>query len=302
MPRIEGETYFNNDRPGYDELKDWTPAYYQKIKETDANLQFAGKTIDEMANALEEWCRNMFIDTMSEEMIGRMEAFYYINNSDRTLDERRSLLKSAQIGSGKFDVDRIKRIIKVYAGVECEIVFIHELNIILHSGTKAITLSDFIEIIGKQIPAHISWHVIIDIVTNGINVGRSICYWKYDFDRCGTNPDIATVGDAIETDFQFDGNGSAFVYEQEKTGMAVSGTTPRIEIVGTAINTSIEAVIDTNQYIYDHQKAGTIVAGTYPDIEIVSSSVISEINILSDAESHIFEFKKCSKNDREEED
>ena len=84
--------------------------------------------------------------------------------------------------------------------------------------------------------------------------------------------------------------------------MAVSGTTPRIEIVGTAINTSIEAVIDTNQYIYDHQKAGTIVAGTYPDIEIVSSSVISEINILSDAESHIFEFKKCSKNDREEED
>ena len=35
LPRIEGETYFNNDRPGYDELRDWTPTYYQKIKEDE---------------------------------------------------------------------------------------------------------------------------------------------------------------------------------------------------------------------------------------------------------------------------
>ena len=159
MPQIEGETYFNNDRSGYDELKDWTPAYYQKIKEADANLQFAGKTIDEMANALEEWCRNMFIDTMSEEMLARMEAFYYLDNTDRTLDERRRLLKSAQIGSGKVDVDRLKRIIKVYAGVDCEVEFLHELNITLHSGTKIIRFTDFTEIIGKQIPAHLAWHV-----------------------------------------------------------------------------------------------------------------------------------------------
>ena len=46
MSQIDGETYFNNfGQSGYDELKEWTPSYYQKIKEADANLQFAGKQL-----------------------------------------------------------------------------------------------------------------------------------------------------------------------------------------------------------------------------------------------------------------
>lgn len=160
MPQIEGETYFNNfEQSGYDELKNWTPEYYQRIKEADANLRFAGKTIDQMAQALEDWCADMFIDTMSEDMLSRMEAFYYLDNSSRSVDDRRRLLKAAQIGSGKVDADRIKRIIKVYAGVDCEIEFLNELNITLHAGNKMIRFTDFTDIIGKQIPAHLSWHV-----------------------------------------------------------------------------------------------------------------------------------------------
>lgn len=160
MPQIDGETYFNNfGQAGYDELKEWTPAYYQNIREADANLRFAGRTVDQMAQALEEWCANMFIDTMSEDMLSRMEAFYYLDNSGRTMDERRRLLKAAQIGSGKVDVDRIKRIIKAYAGVDCEIEFLHELNITLHAGNKIVSFTDFTDIIGRQIPAHLSWHV-----------------------------------------------------------------------------------------------------------------------------------------------
>lgn len=160
MPRVDGETYFNNfEQSGYGELKSWTPEYYQQIKEADANLRFAGKTIDQMAQALEDWCADMFIDTMSESMLSRMEAFYYIDNSSRSIDERRRLLKAAQIGSGKVDADRIKRIIKVYAGVDCEIEFLNDLNITLHAGNKMIRFTDFTDIIGKQIPAHLSWHV-----------------------------------------------------------------------------------------------------------------------------------------------
>lgn len=160
VPQIEGETYFNNfGQSGYDELKDWTPAYYQSIRETDANLQFSGKTIDEMAQALEDWCANMFIDTMSEDMLSRMEAFYYLDNSSRNIDERRRLLKAAQLGSGKVDIDRIKRIITVYAGVDCEIEFLNELNITLHAGNKNVRFTDFTEIIGKQLPGHLAWHI-----------------------------------------------------------------------------------------------------------------------------------------------
>lgn len=160
MPQIEGETYFNNfEQTGYDELKYWTPTYYQSIKEADANLRFAGRTIDQMAQALEDWCANMFIETMSEEVLARMEAFYYLDNSGRTLDERRRLLKAAQIGSGKMDIDRIKRIIKVYANTDCTVEFIHELNILLDAGDKMVNFTDFTTILGKQLPAHIKWHV-----------------------------------------------------------------------------------------------------------------------------------------------
>lgn len=160
MSQIDGETYFNNfGQSGYDELKEWTPSYYQKIKEADANLQFAGKTIDQMAQALEDWCANMFIDTMSEDMLSRMEAFYYLDNAGRTLEERRRLLKAAQIGSGKVDIDRLRRIIKVYADVDCDFEFINELNIILHAGNKVIHFTDFTDILGRQLPAHLSWHI-----------------------------------------------------------------------------------------------------------------------------------------------
>lgn len=160
VPRVDGETYFNNFlQTGYAEMKGWTPSYYQEIKEADVNLRFAGKTIDLMALSLEDWCLNQFIDTMSEETLSRMEAFYYLDNSSRTLDERRRLLKAAQLGSGKMDVDRIKRIISVYANVDCTVEFIHEMTITLDAGDKIVNFGDFTSILGKQMPAHIAWFV-----------------------------------------------------------------------------------------------------------------------------------------------
>ena len=160
MPRVEGDTYFNNFvQNGYEELKGWTPRYYQGIKEADANLQFAGKTIDIMALALEDWCLNMFIDTMNESTLSRWEAFYYLDNSSRTLEERRRLLKAAQLGSGKMSVDRIKRIIMVYAGVDCTVDFVHELVITLDAGDVLVNFTDFTSILGRQLPAHLAWHV-----------------------------------------------------------------------------------------------------------------------------------------------
>ena len=102
MPRLDGETYFDNfSQTGYEELSGWTPTFYRDIKEADANLRFAGATKDLIAQAIEEWCENMFIDTMGEEALSRMEAFYYMSeNSSRPIAERRRLLKAAQLGSG----------------------------------------------------------------------------------------------------------------------------------------------------------------------------------------------------------
>lgn len=169
MPQVDGETYFNNfEQSGYEELKSWTPDYYQYIREADANLRFAGMTVDQMSQALEDWCANMFIDTMTEGPLRRMETFYHLDNSGRTLDERRRLLKAAQMGSGKVDDDRIKRIIKVYARVDCTIEFANDLDILLDAGDMKINFTDFTSILSRQLPAHIRWHVRQEMGQSGM--------------------------------------------------------------------------------------------------------------------------------------
>ncbi len=160
MPQVEGETYFNNfEQTGYEELKEWSPEYYQKILESDANLRFAGAVRDQMAQSLEDWCLNMFIDTMSEEMIDRMEKFFYIDNSDKSLDERRKLLKTAQMGSGRMSSDRIKSLVMAYAGVDCSLDFVHELIISMDEGESAMDLVSLISTLARLIPAHLKWHI-----------------------------------------------------------------------------------------------------------------------------------------------
>ena len=166
MPQIEGETYFNNfEQTGYEEMAEWTPTYYQEIKEADVNLRFAGKTIDLMAQSLEDWCANMFIDTMGEEALSRMETFYYMeNNSSRPIEERRRLLKAAQLGSGKMNRDRIGRMVESYTGVYPTFEFIHRLEIKAGFDEQfSLVPGDLMKFLRKNIPAHIDFVVIFDI-------------------------------------------------------------------------------------------------------------------------------------------
>ncbi len=161
MPRAEGETYFNNFlQTGYEEMKGWTPSYYQEIKEADANLRFAGNLVDLMAQSIEDWCQNMFIDTMDEEALARMETFYYMEeNASRPINDRKRLLKAAQLGSGKIDRDRIGRMVENYIGLYPTFDFsTHKFKI----GVKAaddftLVPNDLMNFIRKNIPAHISF-------------------------------------------------------------------------------------------------------------------------------------------------
>ncbi len=165
----QAEPFFPNfEETGYEEISDWTPSYYQDILETDTLMKFAGQTVDTMALQLERWCQNMYIDTMDEEMLSRMEAFYYMgDNSDRPIDERRRLLKSMQMGSGKISRDRISRIVKAYTGLEPKVEFYHKLIIRAYfDDAYTLTPSDLPKILAAQIPGHIK--MIIEFVISVI--------------------------------------------------------------------------------------------------------------------------------------
>lgn len=156
----QNSTYFVKEQSGYDELKDWTPVYWQAIKEADANLQFAGKTIDYMADALETWCKNMFIDTMDNEMLARMERFYYLDGTGRTIEERRTILKATQSGSGRMNTARVKKIIEAYTGHDCEISFADIYRVFVNvNGTTRKQRDDMRDSMYRQMPAHIKWYI-----------------------------------------------------------------------------------------------------------------------------------------------
>lgn len=161
MPRLEGETYFNNfGQNGYDELKDWTPRYYQDIKEADVNLRFAGKTKDLMAEALENFCRNQFAKTMDEEELTRMEAYFYMEeNGALDIEERRRLLAMAMSGTGKINTKKIADYVRTYTGAESTFFFMHKLYIYIHldQNSRIGSPEKLRQELRGKMPAHIAY-------------------------------------------------------------------------------------------------------------------------------------------------
>ncbi len=184
--------FFPNNflQSGYEEISSWSPQYYQRIKEMDANFRFAGKITDEEALALEEMCGNMFVDTMTEEMLDRLEEYYYLTgNHDKPIDDRRRLLKAAFLGSGKISTEKIARIIRVYAECESSFEFYHELIITLLESNKIINFEDFTDIIGRSLPAHIKWRLIQETFINQVlyaGLGLFRTYIAHDIEDGGT--------------------------------------------------------------------------------------------------------------------
>lgn len=160
MPRLEGDTYFNNFiQSGYEELRDWSPAYYRDILEADANFRLAGSIDDTIALKLEELCQNFFIDTMNTEALSRMERFFHLEgNASLSIQERRSALKAAQIGNGKVSRERLGRMVQAYTGYYPEFDFIHRLDIrTAYDGERELLPGKLMQDLRRTIPAHIAF-------------------------------------------------------------------------------------------------------------------------------------------------
>lgn len=196
MPRVKGDTYFNNfEQSGYDELRGWTPSYYQGIKEADANLRFAGDTVDMMAKSLEDFCLNMFIDTMGPEAITRMEAFYKIVKDETIpLEERRRKVNLARNGGHKLSGSLLRTMVTQYTGCEDpKISFDNLLRIMamLEDDFTADT-KELVAQIQKMLPAHILVELkegvrlfcdllsVHSFMTQQMGIVTSVKFYEYD--------------------------------------------------------------------------------------------------------------------------
>ncbi len=118
------DVFYNQEHSGKEELDSYLPKYWRDIREMEANNTFAGYTLDRMAADMEMTIRDRFFDSCSEDMLARYEAFLHITpEQGGGIEDRRSIVKMKWNGGGKMTGNRIKAIVKVCCGADCEVTF-----------------------------------------------------------------------------------------------------------------------------------------------------------------------------------
>lgn len=160
---LQNDFFNNRQKKGFDELVSYQPKYYHNILEMQAINQFGGLTTDRMADDLNQLILDQFIDSCSVKMLSRFEMFLNITgNENRSIQERRNIVKVAWIGNIKMNRSKIKTLIRAYCGCESDVHFSHEIVIIikiLESDCTVYNLKDLIDVFKSQIPSHLQWKV-----------------------------------------------------------------------------------------------------------------------------------------------
>lgn len=155
------EKYYANN---YDELITYYPRFYRNVFEMAEILKAHGRILDGVERNIEQVYRNSFIDHADEATISKLENFLKIGqNKNRTLEERRRLVKSYFVGSGKISASKIYQMIAVYTDspVICKLEPFDDegnnrLYIEIQSNEKeTICTKDIFALLSKKIPANL---------------------------------------------------------------------------------------------------------------------------------------------------
>lgn len=186
----------------YDELITYYPRYYADVFEMRAILEAHGALADGMEGDIERVYLNSFIDYADEATIEDLEEFLGIAlNRSRTLEERRRLIKSFFVGFGKVSASMLEEMIASYTNGPVSSRFEpsddagnNTLYLDFERGdVETLYMGDVLFLLGKKIPAHINWQAAVTYMFPvGVGVRRS--YYRFEYDFCGTKPEIAKIG------------------------------------------------------------------------------------------------------------
>jgi hypothetical protein len=94
-----------------------------------------------------------------------------------------------------------------------------------------------------------------------VKAGLSIVYWQYDYQLCGLNPDISTLGIAIETDYQVDPDVTTYGYDYDNSTDKATGTVPATATLGEIITSTIISNVNSDGYTYTSNQSGNKTCG-----------------------------------------
>lgn len=189
MPQLLNDYYATT----YEEIVNYSPDYYAEVKEMQAVYKAEGDTIDDVKDGIEKVFDNCFIDTMDEATIAEMERFLHIHmHGERSLDDRRRLVKSYFVGAGKMSESLLSDIIGTYTGTksECDLrPFDAQGNNALFIDTKrgeeaSFYASDIMELIRAKLPAHIAYQFNV-VYENEVQISNEIVFGYPVTANCG---------------------------------------------------------------------------------------------------------------------
>ena len=168
----------------YDELVTYYPTYYKDIKEMQAVLKSEGDMADNVKSGIERVLGDCFIDTSDEQTTAKRERFLHIHlHGDRSLADRKRLVKSYFVGAGKMSESLLSEIIGTYTGATskcrfepCDIAGNNALYIDSERGPEATFYSsDIMELIWAKLPAHIPFELNV-VYRNEVQVKNEMIF------------------------------------------------------------------------------------------------------------------------------
>ena len=156
------------------ELITFYPKFYYDVKEMRAIIQAEGAVLDEFMENAQKVFNDCFIDSMDEQAVGDLEDFLNIHlYKQRTLEERKRLLKTFFVGHGRLSADLIRQTVSAYTGSDVDIYLLpiertpgaieyeagdNRLYINYLRGTEEVFyLNDIDTLLSRLIPAHLDY-------------------------------------------------------------------------------------------------------------------------------------------------
>lgn len=179
------------------------PEFLRDIKEFTVIQEAIADTFVETAEAVKIIINDSNLTTASESIIEFFEKLIGIKRSSlRTLEERRRLVLAYYNIFGKVSATKLKNAIGYYTQEDVAVSFNtkdEDGNYILkinceRGNMNALFLEDIELLLKKIIPAHLLYRVGLKY-SFAVVIGKKKKNYNYEYELCGTKPDIALLGD-----------------------------------------------------------------------------------------------------------
>lgn len=147
----------------YEQISSFYPRWYLDVYEMREIIRIESLVAENMQKAIDLILDNHFIDTINEEKASELEAYLHISNiSDRTIEERRAIIKSYFLGRGKLSLSQIIAIVEALSGGNCIGSFLpgdsygnNYIRLKITDCDIKTMLVDIIATLQERIPAHL---------------------------------------------------------------------------------------------------------------------------------------------------